>query len=306
MEINKWGNNFMISLRRTFKTDELSFVHNKATNKFGVACNSRDFVNYSTPFFIFDSEKRYNGEFEKLLNAHWVLSPIHIWATIEMYHVDNVMYFAKFVDLTTHICNQYCISSAKYLSDKIFVEDSICKQGKDNFVRVPSVLDVKISNEHVRVLLEFDREDGYDLSNSSRLSLIFKKLSPNAKATVRATEGSVEYDLLSAVFKTIEPQECDVVPSDIVLIAPPAVYPRIAPRSSLAIKNTDVGAGIVDIDYRGNVIIMNHSKENHLHIEPGDKIGQFVLTRYETPEVVEVSHLDSTERGDKGFGSSRN
>ena len=49
---------------------------------------------------------------------------------------------------------------------------------------------------------------------------------------------------------------------------------------------------------------MNHSKENHLHIKPGDKIGQFVLTRYETPEVVEVSDLDSTERGDKGFCSS--
>ena len=111
---------------------------------------------------------------------------------------------------------------------------------------------------------------------------------PNTKAPVRATEGSVGYDLFSGVFKTIEPQECDVVPTDIALIAPCVVYPRIAPRSGLAIKNTDVGAGIVDIDYRVNVkiVIMNHSKENHLHIEPGDKIVQFVLTRYETPEVV--------------------
>ena len=114
MEINRWVNNFMISLRRTFKTDEVSFVHNKATNKFGVACNSRDFIIYSTPFSIFDSENRYNCEFEKLLNMHWILSPIHIWTRIEMYHVDNVMYFAKLVDLTTHICDQYCISSAKY------------------------------------------------------------------------------------------------------------------------------------------------------------------------------------------------
>ena len=155
MEINRWVNNFTMSLRRTFKTDEFSFVHNKATNKFRAACISRDFVNYSTPFCISDSEKRYNGEFEKLLKAYWILSPIHIWTRIEMYHVDNVMYFAKLVDLTTHICDQYCISSAKYLSDKIFIEDSICKQAKDNFARVPCVLDVKISNEHVRVLLEF-------------------------------------------------------------------------------------------------------------------------------------------------------
>ena len=78
MEINRWVNNFMISLRKTFKTDEVSFVHNKATNKFGVACNSRDFIIYSTPFSIFDSENRYNCEFEKLLNIHWILSPIHV------------------------------------------------------------------------------------------------------------------------------------------------------------------------------------------------------------------------------------
>ena len=225
-----------------------------------------------------------------------------------MYHVDNVIYFAKLVDLTTHICEQYCISSAKYLSDKIFIEDSICKQVKDNFVSVLSVLDVKILNEHVALLLEFDRKDGYDLSNSSRLPLRFKKLLPNAEAPVRATEGSVRYNLFSAVFKAIELQECDVVPTDIALIAHPGIYPRIAPRSSLAIKNMDVGAGVVDADYRGNIkiVIMNHSRENHLHIEPGDKIGQFVLTRYETLKVVEVTHIDSTARGDKRFGSSGN
>ena len=79
------------------------------------------------------------------------------------------------------------------------------------------------------------REGGYDLSNSSRLPLRFKKLLPDAKAPVRATEGSVGYDLFSVVFKTIEPQECDVVPTDIALIAPPGVYPRTAPRSSLVI-----------------------------------------------------------------------
>ena len=110
------------------------------------------------------------------------------------------------------------------------------------------------------------------------------------------------------VFKTIEPQEWDVVPTDIALIAPPGVCPKIAPRSSLAIKNTDVGAGVADIDYIGNdkIVIINHSRENHLHIEQSDKIGQFVLTRYETPKVVELTHTDSTARGDKDFGSSAN
>ena len=172
-------------------------------------------------------------------------------------------------------------------------------------MRVPNVLDVKISNEHVRVLFEFDREATYNLC-SNQMLLRFKKLSSNAKAPVRTTEGFVGYDLFSAVFKSIGLQECNAIPTYIALITPPGVYPRIAPRSSLAIKNTDVGAGVVDIDYRRNVkiVIMNYSKENHLHIEPGDKIGQFVLTVYKTPEIVEVSHLDSTEKGYKGFGRS--
>ena len=58
----------------------------------------------------------------------------------------------------------------------------------------------------------------------------------------------------------------------------------------MALKNTDIGAGVVDLDYRGNVkvVIMNHSTDNHLHIEPGGRIAQFILTRLETPEVVEV------------------
>ena len=67
-----------------------------------------------------------------------------------------------------------------------------------------------------------------------------------------------------------------------------------------------MGAGVIDIDYRGSmkIIIMNHSTQNHLHIEPGDKIGQFVLTRFETSKIVEVFQFESTERGGKGFRSS--
>ena len=257
MEINRSVNNFMTPLRRTSKIDEISFVYNKAANKFGVGCNEREFFKFSTPSPNFDCKNSHNSEFEKRLNARWILSLIHVWTRIELYLVNNVMYFAKLLALTTHICNQYCILSAKYLFDKIFIEDCICKKAKDNFARIPSFLDVKISNDHVRVLLEYDREDSYDLSSiSSRLSLRFRELSPNARAPVRAREGSVGYDLFSAVSKTIEPLECNVVPTDIALIAPPGVYPRIAPRSGLAIKNTDVGAGVVNIDYRGNVKLL--------------------------------------------------
>ena len=68
------------------------------------------------------------------------------------------------------------------------------------------------------------------------------------------------------------------------MISSRGLYPRVAPRSSLAIKNTDVGGGVIDLDYRGNlkVLIVNHNVDIHLHIEPGDRIAQFIMTRFKT------------------------
>ena len=70
-------------------------------------------------------------------------------------------------------------------------------------------------------------------------------------------------------------------------------------------KNTDVGAEVIDTDYRRNVrvLILNQSAET-FSIDAGDRVAQFVLTRYETPDIVEVSDLEQTIRASNGFGSS--
>ena len=60
---------------------------------------------------------------------------------------------------------------------------------------------------------------------------------------------------------------------------PPGTYARIAPRSGLAIRNfIDVGAGVVDSDYRGEikVILFNHSAEDFA-VQAGDRIAQLIL-----------------------------
>ena len=104
---------------------------------------------------------------------------------------------------------------------------------------------------------------------------------------------------------SILPHSSDLVPRDIALECHKIVYPRVAPRSSVAIKNTDVGAEVIDGDYRRNlnVLIQNHSTET-LNIEAGNRIAQVVLTRYETPDIVEVNDLEQTSRASDGFGSS--
>jgi deoxyuridine 5'-triphosphate nucleotidohydrolase len=74
----------------------------------------------------------------------------------------------------------------------------------------------------------------------------------------------------------------------------------------LAWKNfVDVGAGVIDADYRGNVgvVLYNHSTDD-FSIKKGDRIAQLILERIETPAVEEVDDLDDTARGTGGFGST--
>ena len=86
----------------------------------------------------------------------------------------------------------------------------------------------------------------------------------------------------------------------------PGTYAQIAPRSGLAIRNfIDVGAGVVDLDYRGEikVILFNHSAEDFA-VQAGDWIAQLILERIETPQVKKVAALDDTDRVAGGFGST--
>ena len=131
--------------------------------------------------------------------------------------------------------------------------------------------------------------------------LKFKKFT-----TWRATDGSVGYDLYSAEDCAKLSHGCRTVATDIIWVPPPGVYSRITPRSSLALKNTNVRAGVLDVDYRGHVrvAIMNHSSNCALNIESDNRIAQFIFTRYGTPDIVEVTELDSTALGASGFGSS--
>ena len=154
--------------------------------------------------------------------------------------LDTSLYFAKLLDITTHLCDHNCLISVKNYLDTSLVEDSICEQVRNKFARSPIFLDIKFSNNDISVLLEFNQgmmvfspptQSSYD-----NMLLQFKKLSANAKAPVRATEGSVRYDLFSVGHKSIAPQECATVATDITLVAPPGLYPRIASRSSMALK----------------------------------------------------------------------
>ncbi|KAJ9624823.1 Deoxyuridine 5'-triphosphate nucleotidohydrolase [Taxawa tesnikishii (nom. ined.)] len=81
---------------------------------------------------------------------------------------------------------------------------------------------------------------------------------------------------------------------------------RVAPRSGLAAKKSiDVGAGVIDADYRGlvKVILFNFGDEN-FQVQVGDRIAQLILEKYHMCDVAVVQELDDSVRGAGGFGST--
>ncbi|RKP27878.1 dUTP diphosphatase [Syncephalis pseudoplumigaleata] len=133
-----------------------------------------------------------------------------------------------------------------------------------------------------------------------------KRLSKKARLPKRSSTLAAGYDICSARNMVVPARGRAVVPTDLAMQIPLGTYGRIAPRSGLAVrKSIDVGAGVIDADYRGplQILLFNLGDED-FEISEGDRIAQMVLERIITPEVEEVDELDETERGEKGFGST--
>ncbi|CAL1286396.1 unnamed protein product [Larinioides sclopetarius] len=132
------------------------------------------------------------------------------------------------------------------------------------------------------------------------------KLSNNAKIPTKGSKLAAGYDLYSAYDYVVPPKGKILAMTDIQVQIPPGHYGRVAPRSGLAVKNfIDVGAGVVDEDYRGNlgVVLFNFGSQE-FKVNKGDRIAQFICEKISYPELEEVDSLDDTERGEGGFGST--
>lgn len=125
-----------------------------------------------------------------------------------------------------------------------------------------------------------------------------------------ATEKSAGMDIKANIETpiTLAPLERAMVPTGLYIALPEGTEAQIRPRSGLAAKhgvtvlNTP---GTIDADYRGEikVILVNLSSTEFI-INPGERIAQMVVARYEKVEWDSVDVLDETERGVGGFGST--
>lgn len=145
------------------------------------------------------------------------------------------------------------------------------------------------------------RDDHLDIA-----SLAVKKLSSNGRIPERASQGAAGYDVFSAIDGKVLARSKALIPTDIAVAIPQGFYGRIAPRSGLAVKHSiDVGGGVIDSDYRGNVgiVLFNHSDVDFT-IKAGDRIAQMIIEPIAILPVMEMEELGDTVRGSKGFGST--
>ena len=125
-----------------------------------------------------------------------------------------------------------------------------------------------------------------------------------------ATPLSAGLDLKAAIDEPIvlEPLKRAIVPTGLFIALPEGFEAQIRPRSGLAAKHGITvlnSPGTIDADYRGElkVILVNLSDEAFT-INPGERIAQMVVARFEQVQWELSDSLDETSRGEGGFGST--
>ena len=133
-----------------------------------------------------------------------------------------------------------------------------------------------------------------------------QKLSNNVALLNRSIGGAIGYNLCTLQDCTILVGGKGLVQTGLAISFLAGLYARIAPRLGLALKAfIDVGAGVVDANYRGEVgvVLFNHGDQD-FKVKMGDRVAQLILEKIDTPPVEEVQGLDDTVHGTGGFSST--
>ena len=132
-----------------------------------------------------------------------------------------------------------------------------------------------------------------------------KLLNPEARLPTRGSDQAAGLDLYSTIETLVPPGESVLIKTGIAMELPTGTYGRIAPRSSLAIRGIETGAGVVDRDFRGEVkVLLRNWSDDDLRVYKGDRVAQLVVERILEVGVNHVEDLSETQRGSRGFGYS--
>jgi dUTP pyrophosphatase len=137
------------------------------------------------------------------------------------------------------------------------------------------------------------------------------RLHPDARLPSRATPDAAGLDLYAVERVLIPHGSRSWVRTGVAMSIPRGFYGKVESRSSFAGAYVDTRAGVIDSDYRGEIGVLlavervpGNSDDSSFVVNSGMKIAQLIIHSYSMADVEEVTSLDQTERGEKGFGSS--
>jgi dUTP pyrophosphatase len=142
------------------------------------------------------------------------------------------------------------------------------------------------------------------------IELPIRRLRPDATVPERAYAGDAGLDLAACERVELAPGARAVVPTGLAVAIPEGYAGFVQPRSGLAARHgiSVVNApGLIDAGYRGElrVVLLNTDRSEPFAVEPGMRIAQLVVLAVPALELVETNELPESERGVRGFGSSR-
>lgn len=143
--------------------------------------------------------------------------------------------------------------------------------------------------------------------NNIKVKIVNKSKNPLPKYE---TQGAAGMDLRANIEEAIvlKPLERKLIPCGIYVELPQGYEAQVRARSGLSLNHGITlinGTGTVDCDYRGEwrVPLVNLSDTEYV-LNPGERIAQVVISKYERIEWEEVEELSTTDRGVEGFGST--
>lgn len=130
-------------------------------------------------------------------------------------------------------------------------------------------------------------------------------LDEGARMPVRAHPFDAGMDLFTREEKTVPAGGGAVIDTGVHIEIPEGYVGFIKSKSGLNVKHGLLAEGVIDAGYTGPIVvkIYNHGPEDFT-FRSGDKLTQLVILPVALPELEQAESLDSTERGEGGFGST--
>ena len=136
------------------------------------------------------------------------------------------------------------------------------------------------------------------------------RLRPGAVLPARAYAGDAGLDLAACERVELAPGERGVVSTGLAVAIPTGHAGFVQPRSGLAARSgvsVVNSPGLIDAGYRGEirVVLLNTDRRQTFVAEAGERVAQLVVLALPDVAVREVDELPESDRGARGFGSSR-